>query len=120
LSVGGNNLLQQLDISINSVDNVFFEYKSLINHILKTFDNCNLYLLNLYYPSNSSYKKYYPIIDKWNLLLTDNYGNNKVKNDNVIEINKYCYTNKDFIYAIEPSETCSKKIAEIINVYSSI
>jgi lysophospholipase L1-like esterase len=119
LSVGGNNLLTMKEKNDDNVNLVFNEYKKLITYIQSNYSNVNIHLFNLYYPSNFLMKTYYPIIDKWNLLLEDFIEKQQQnKKLNLIEINQHCYLSDDFVNIIEPSGICSNKLASLIILHT--
>jgi len=104
LSVGGNNML---DSKFVSLDTLKQSYLKLVTYIKTKFPKSNIYLLGLYYPFDTRFKRYDNSISKWN---------------NFIKGLEYKYimldgllTNKsDIIFSIEPSATGSKKIANEI------
>ena len=108
LSVGGNNLLEYEPIEM-----VYINYVELISYITDTYE-CELYILNLYYPMEESIKKYDKIITKWNSMLNKipiEYNNKKV---NVIDISKIIKEPTDLVDKIEPSIIGGLKIANKI------
>ena len=120
LSVGGNDILfYYLENNHNSANtsilqNIFTDYKNLIEAIRFKLPRAKLYLLDLYYPANEKYIHLYHIIAEWNRLiysLADNLQNNI---SGVIKISSLLKNNEDFYYEIEPSSTGGQKIAESI------
>jgi hypothetical protein len=75
--------------------------------------NVQINILNLYLPANPRFQSYKKTIDQWNNLINKN--SSKVGNMyNVVDINSLLTTSSDFVYDIEPSESGSEKIANII------
>jgi lysophospholipase L1-like esterase len=111
LSAGGNDILQSnFYMDSKYIDKLFEDYKKLITLIKKKYPNVKLTILNLYFPLNSRYKKYYNSIKMWNNTLEMN----KKIGYKVLDTNKLMTSPKDFVYDIEPSEIGSQKIAEEI------
>jgi hypothetical protein len=111
LSAGGNDILQSnFYMDSKYIDKLFEDYKKLIIFIKKKYPNVKLTILNLYFPLNSRYKKYYNSIKMWNNTLEMN----KKIGYKVLDTNKLMTSPKDFVYDIEPSEIGSQKIAEEI------
>ena len=119
LSIGGNDILDSIKtktINNKTIVHLFEDYKKLIIIIKQQFLNSTIYLLNIYYPTDEIYKPYYEYINEWNLLLS-----NYIQTNNSITeilIDKLCYLPIDFVHKIEPSKTCSIKIAE--NILSKV
>ena len=109
LSVGGNNLLEY-----EPIDFVYVKYVDLVSYIKENEDeNYKLYVLNLYYPTDESMKKYYERIRKWNEML-DRLPVKYNIDMNVIDISKIIKEPTDLVSKIEPSVTGGLKIAEKI------
>jgi len=120
LSVGGNNLLNQIltsKINYDSIITLFKEYKGLIKEIKDRLPNSKLYLFNIYFPSDIKYKAYYDFISEWNTLLSNYINlNNSLKE---ITVDKLCNLPLDFVNDYEPSGICSKKIVNnILNLFT--
>ena len=120
LSVGGNNLLNQIltsTINYDSIITLFKEYKGLIKEIKDRLPNSKLYLFNIYFPSDIKYKAYYDFISEWNTLLSNYINlNNSLKE---ITVDKLCNLPLDFVNDYEPSGICSKKIVnDIFNLFT--
>jgi hypothetical protein len=118
VSAGGNNILNgRTNLSNEMVDSFFQQYSTLLNSLKTNFQNSQIYLLNLYYPLDSRFTNLYPFIDQWNSLLSEFANNNNLK---IIQTNKIVTSKDDFTYAVEPSETGGKKIANaILNISKS-
>jgi hypothetical protein len=111
LSIGGNDILQSnFYMDKDYINKLFEKLQKIINNIKKKLPNINLYILNLYYPLNNRYKKYYNSIKIWNNLLEEN----KKIGYKLIQTNKIMTSPYDFVYDIEPSANGGKKIAEEI------
>jgi hypothetical protein len=111
LSVGGNDILESIfSMDAKYINKLFEDYKKLIIYLKKKYKS-DIYVLNLYYPLNNRYKKYYDSIKIWNKLLETN----KILLDyKILRIDEIMVSPNDFINDIEPSEIGSKKIAEEI------
>jgi len=107
ISAGGNNILT----NSNNIDKLSQQYGDFLNSLKTRLPNVKLFLFNLYVPINSKYSNYKPIIENWNNKLT----NNKDKyNYEIKDLFNLLVSSDDFVYDIEPSETASKKIVELI------
>lgn len=120
LSAGGNNLLshyvyQNQDVNNKSIlNNMFDNYKKLVNSIQDKLPNAKLILLDIYYPHGQSYHKFHTIIKEWNQMIYD-YASKA--NSNIYEVLKISDTvneKNDFSYGIEPSSQGGDKIASLI------
>lgn len=111
ISAGGNNILnKQNNTDINQLFNSYLEF---LNALRVKLSNVQINILNLYLPANPRFQSYKKSIDQWNNLINKN--SSKVGNMyNVIDINSLLTTSSDFVYDIEPSESGSEKIANII------
>ena len=70
-------------------------------------------IMNLYLPVNPRYQSYKESIDQWNQLIDEN--SSKIgEMYNVVDLYSLLTTPEDFIYDIEPSESASEKIANLI------
>lgn len=104
LSVGGNNML---DTKFLSLDKVKQSYLKLVTHIRTKFPKSNIYLLGLYYPFDTRFKRYNSSISEWNQFI-------KSLEYKYIMLNGLLTNKSDIIFSIEPSATGSKKIANEI------
>ena len=70
VSIGGNDILNKIvyvdNPSPDILDNIISDYTDLIQFLLLKMDKMNIILLNIYYPTNSYFHKYYNYINKWN------------------------------------------------------
>ena len=69
--------------------------------------------MNLYLPANPRYQSYKQLIDQWNDLI-NKYSNGVGEMYNVIDLNSVLKSPNDFVYDIEPSESASEKIVNLI------
>ncbi len=117
ISVGGNDLLNSYNyLMINKKDNKYFdsiwnEYKKTIIDLNNSKNKSKIAILNIYYPKDEEYKKYYPLIEKWNKRVKKLCIKEKMI---YISIEKDVYKKSHFIDSIEPSSESSKIIADII------
>lgn len=104
LSVGGNNML---DTKFVSLDTLKQSYLKLVTHIKTKFPKSNIYLLGLYYPFDTRFKRYDSSISKWNQFI-------KSLEYKYIMLDGLVVNKADLVFSIEPSATGSKKIANEI------
>ena len=124
LSAGGNDILNHYkenggDINDTSVlSTIFAAYKKMIKAIRAKMNQCNLVLLDIYYPDNTKYTQYQPISREWNKLI-DDYEKQPSNNINtVLRVSGMLTQNDDFTLSIEPSSSGGLKIANsILNTY---
>ena len=109
LSVGGNDILQ-LGSKL-TVSTLFKEYEKLVSHLLSTFNNAQIRLVNIYYPQSPLFKKYYGVIEKWNALLAVYANKNGL---DIVMIDRKLTDKNDFIMDIEPSQKGARIISKII------
>ena len=120
LSAGGNNIIthyidQNHDVTDTSMlKPMFSAYKNLIKSIQTRLPNAKIVLLDIYYPDNLQYKRFYSIIKEWNSMIYDFANNRKNNIYSVIKISNYLIHNQDFSFGIEPSSSGGKKIANLI------
>ena len=124
LSAGGNDILnhyEEIDKDIHDtsvLSTIFAAYKKMIKAIRSKMNQCNLVLLDIYYPDNTKYTQYHPIIREWNKLIYD-YTDQPSNNINtVLRVSRMLTQNDDFTLSIEPSSSGGLKIANsILNSY---
>jgi hypothetical protein len=110
ISAGGNNILTSRNkMTSESITKLFNDYGEFIKSVKTKLPNSEIYICNLYLPTNSRFQIYKQSIEQWNKLISQNSSEY-----NVIDINSLLNTSEDFVYDIEPSEIGSKKIANII------
>ena len=114
ISAGGNNILNARNkMTSENIIHLFNSYSELINSVKARLSNAKIYICNLYLPTNPRFQTYKPSIEQWNKLITKN--SNKIgEMYTVIDLYSLLNTPEDFVYDIEPSETGSNKIANII------
>jgi hypothetical protein len=84
-----------------------------LNALRVKLSNVKINIMNLYLPANPRFQSYKKSIDQWNNLINKN--SSKVgEMYNIVDINSLLTNSSDFIYDIEPSESGSEKIANII------
>lgn len=113
ISIGGNDILNNPNILYDNYDleKIIDRYKNALQNISIKFNNCQIYLLNIYYPKNNKYEIYKNITSKWNDFISS-----YAKEHNFIAVNISTIMNhkQDFVYDIEPSSIGSEKIAQSI------
>ena len=120
LSVGGNDIINHyIERLQNTKDthvlNTMFEtYTELVKSIQARMYLSKIVLLDIYYPSEPYYKKYYRIINKWNNKIYDFAANPKNKIYGVLKVSKILNKQSDFVFDIEPSATGGEKIVSLI------
>jgi hypothetical protein len=82
-------------------------YLKLVTHIKTKFPKSNIYLLGLYYPFDTRFKRYDSNISKWNQFI-------KSLEYKYIMLDGLVVNKADLVFSIEPSATGSKKIANEI------
>jgi hypothetical protein len=120
LSAGGNDILshyvdQNNDSSDTSVlKPMFNSYKNLVKSIQTRLPKAKIFLLDIYYPDNLTYKQFHSIIKEWNQMIYE-FAEKKTNNIyNVIKISNHLTKKEDFSFGIEPSSTGGNKIVELI------
>ena len=124
LSAGGNDILNHYkegggDIHDTSVlTTIFAAYKKMIKAIRAKMNQCKFVILDIYYPDNTKYTQYHPIIREWNKLIYE-YANQPSNNiTTVLKVSSMLTQNDDFTLSIEPSSSGGLKIADsILNSY---
>ena len=114
ISIGGNDILNKR-ANLDSVEltKLFNNYMEFIKALRIKLGNTKINIMNLYLPSNPRYQSYKSSIEQWNKLIETN--SNKIgEMYNVIGLNNLLTSPQDFVYDIEPSESASEKIANLI------
>jgi lysophospholipase L1-like esterase len=114
ISAGGNDILaKKIKSDDAKLEALFRRWMDFLKALRVKLGSANIYVVNIYFPSNSKYKSYKLSIEKWNAMLSENssvigetYG--------IIDVNSVMTSAADFVYDIEPSELGSAKIAEKI------
>lgn len=114
ISAGGNNILNKNgQLGSQELKAMFNKYMEFVSAVRTKFGSAKLNILNLYLPANPRYQDYKDSVEEWNNLIQDN--SSKVgEMYNVVDIYSMMNNLNDFIYDIEPSDTGSEKIANII------
>ena len=91
----------------------------MIKAIRAKMNRCKFVILDIYYPDNTKFTQYHPIIRKWNKLIYD-YANQPSNNiTNVLRVSVMLTQNDDFTLSIEPSSSGGLKIVDsILNTYA--
>jgi len=114
ISAGGNDILnkhEQLDSLI--ISQQFNKYMEFIKSVRSKFGGAKINVMNLYLPTNPRFQSYKQSVKQWNQLINE-YSSKVGEMYNVINLDTLLTTPSDFIYDIEPSETASQKIANVI------
>jgi hypothetical protein len=128
VSAGGNNILELVAIHLqykafnidtgnedasecNNVNQIFEQYKKLINAITLKLPNANILLLNLYYPTAEPALK--PLIAHWNEKMDASFEN-VAKRIRVVRVDKSLTRPHDFTHRIEPSYEGGCKMVDLI------
>jgi hypothetical protein len=114
ISAGGNDILNKRgQLTSAEIRKIFNDYMDFLKALRVKLSSANINILNLYMPSNPRYQAYKTSIDQWNQLIKE-YSSKIGEMYNVINIDTLLTSPEDFVYDIEPSETASKKIANVI------
>jgi len=114
ISAGGNDILNNRgQLTSPEIRQLFDNYMEFLKAVRTKFGSAKINVLNLYLPSNPRYQSYKTSIDQWNQLIKE-YSSKIGEMYNVIDLASILTTPQDFVYDIEPSESASKKIANII------
>lgn len=114
ISAGGNDILnmnEKLEEPI--IKRLFNNYMELIKSVRTKFEGAKINVLNLYLPTSPHYQSYKQTVNQWNALINE-YSSKVGEMYNVINLDTLLTTPSDFIYDIEPSESASQKIANVI------
>ena len=110
LSIGGNDILKGID----PVSRIFRQYMDLVYLIKERMDKTKIVLINLYYPTDEKYEKYYSSIKRWNELVDAYAEDNDLK---VLDASAILAKEADFTSDIEPSVIGGEKLAnEIVRI----
>lgn len=121
LSSGGNDILSfYVDQHGDTTDTGFLKtmlaaYKTLVKSIQTRMNECQIVLLDIYYPTSNQFTQYKPILEEWNALL-ENYA--RENSLGLLQISKSVTAPNDFTLSIEPSEQGGEKIAQKILDYN--
>jgi len=116
ISAGGNNILQTTNTGEKpDITNLFSELVKVIQTVKARVPNANIFLLNIYLPSNSKFITFKPYITQWNNLIQTNKNKYNYK---IVDIYTLLNSPQDFINDYEPSVTGGNKIANAIYLAS--
>lgn len=107
LSIGGNDILKGID----PVSSIFRQYMELVYLMKERMDKTKIVLINLYYPTDEKYEKYYSSVKKWNELVGAYAEDNHLK---VLDASTILFKEEDFTSEIEPSIIGGEKLANQI------
>jgi len=114
ISIGGNDILtKNTKLTKADIKQLFNTYMDFLKALRAKLSNVKINAMNIYLPANPRYESYKLTIDKWNELINE-YSNKIGEMYNVVDLNSLLTNPEDFVYDIEPSESASKKIANII------
>ena len=107
LSIGGNDILKGID----PVSSIFRQYMDLVDLMKERMNKTKIVLINLYYPTDEKYEKYYSSIKRWNELVDAYAEDNDLK---VLDASAILAKEADFTSDIEPSIIGGEKLANQI------
>jgi lysophospholipase L1-like esterase len=111
LSIGGNDILKGID----PVSSIFRQYMDLVDLMKERMDKTKIVLINLYYPTDEKYEKYYSSIKRWNELVDAYAKDNDLK---LLDASTILFKEEDFTSEIEPSIIGGEKLANEISKIS--
>ena len=110
ISIGGNDLLHLYENNNTNDDKLFNMvwdlYTKTILMIMDSTD-CNVILTDIYFITDPNYKKYIPMIKKWNSNLYQFANEYKLE---VFKISEILTKSSDFTNSIEPSVSGGNKM----------
>ena len=121
LSSGGNDILSfYVDQNGDATDTGFLNtmlaaYKKMVKSIQTRMNNCQIVLLDIYYPTSNQFAQYRPIIEEWNSLIANYARENSL---GLLQISQSVTSSEDFTVGIEPSEKGGAKIVQLILDYN--
>ena len=114
ISAGGNDILNKRgQLTSAEIRKLFNYYMDFVKALRVKLGSAKINILNLYMPANPRYQSYKSSIDQWNQLIKE-YSSKIGEMYNVINLDTLLTTTGDFVYDIEPSESASQKIANVI------
>lgn len=116
ISAGGNDILnQRRELTSNDIRRLFDTYMDFLKALRAKLGSTKINIINLYLPSNPRFQSYKASIDQWNQLIKQN--SNKIgEMYNIVDFHSLLTSPDDFVYDIEPSESASNKIANLIEL----
>jgi len=121
LSSGGNDILSfYVDQNGDATDTGFLNtmlaaYKKMVKSIKTRMNECQIVILDIYYPTSNQFAQYRPVIEEWNTLIANYARENSL---GLLQISQSVTANEDFTLGIEPSEKGGAKIAQKIVDYN--
>lgn len=109
ISVGGNDILRSG--GDGSLSSIFIQYMDLIRLLKTRMDKAKIVLINLYYPTDEKYEKYYSDIRRWNELVGAFAEDEQIF---LLDVSIILLKEEDFTSEIEPSEIGGDKLANAI------
>lgn len=114
ISAGGNDILnKRTELTTNEIRRLFDTYMDFLKALRAKLGSTKINIINLYLPTNPRFQSYKTSIDQWNQLINQ-YSNKIGEMYNVVDLYSLLTTPEDFVYDIEPSESASNKIANLI------
>lgn len=114
ISAGGNDILnKRTELTTNEIRRLFDTYMDFLKALRVKLGSTKINIINLYLPTNPRFQSYKTSIDQWNQLINQ-YSNKIGEMYNVVDLHSLLTTPEDFVYDIEPSESASNKIANLI------
>lgn len=116
ISAGGNDILnKRTELTTNEIRRLFDTYMDFLKALRVKLGSTKINIINLYLPTNPRFQSYKTYIDQWNQLINQ-YSNKIGEMYNVVDLHALLTTPEDFVYDIEPSESASSKIANLISL----
>jgi len=114
ISAGGNDILnKRSELTTTEIIRLFNTYMDFLKALRAKLGSVKINIMNLYLPANPRYESYRSSIDQWNKLIDQN--SSKIgEMYNVVDLHSLLTKPEDFVYDIEPSESASEKIANMI------
>lgn len=114
ISAGGNDILnKRTELTTNEIRRLFDTYMDFLKALRAKLGSTKINIINLYLPTNPRFQSYKTSVDQWNQLINQ-YSNKIGEMYNVVDLHSLLKTPEDFVYDIEPSESASNKIANLI------
>lgn len=114
ISAGGNDILnKRTELTTNEIRRLFDTYMDFLKALREKLGSTRINIINLYLPTNPRFQSYKTSIDQWNQLINQ-YSDKIGEMYNVVDLHSLLKTPEDFVYDIEPSESASNKIANLI------
>ena len=123
ISAGGNDILNNSNLGLNKhtelnnneIRRLFDTYMIFLKALRTKLGSSKINIINLYLPANPRFQSYKTSIEQWNTLI--NQHSNKIGEIyNIVDFHSLLISLEDFVYDIEPSESASNKIANLISL----